>query len=160
LIPKSLLLRLLVPAALVLTGTLGYRLIEGWSYFDSLYMTVTTLSTVGFSEMHGLSSTGRAFTIFLILGGVFTLFYVASDLIRFIVGGELHDFWGRQHMEQQLAGLHRHVIVCGYGRVGRLVNPEPETLLEAGDILVAIGSQEQLTRLETLTNPPAGEAVP
>lgn len=120
-IPKSLLLRLLIPLGLVLTGTLGYRIIEGWSYFDALYMTVTTISTVGFSEMHGLSTAGRVFTIFLIFGGVFTMFYVASDLIRFVVGGELRDVWGRQHMESQLAELRRHVIVCGYGRVGRLV---------------------------------------
>jgi len=121
LIPKPLLLKFLFPVALVGVGTLGYMLIEGWSAFDSLYMTVITLSTIGYSETHPLDMPGRLFTILLILGGVFTLFYAAMELIRFVVTGELRDILGRQQMEHQLAGLHHHVIICGYGRVGRLV---------------------------------------
>jgi voltage-gated potassium channel len=120
-IPRSPLLKILFPIALVLIGTVGYWLIEGWSLFDGLYMTVITLSTIGYGETHPLHPGGRVFTILLILGGVFTFAYVISDFVRSVVTGELRAFWSRQQMEQQLRQLHNHIIVCGYGRVGRLV---------------------------------------
>lgn len=117
-------LALLVPVLLILVGTAGYRLIEGWNYFDALYMTVITLTTVGFNEVHPLSPRGQVFTMFLALGGIFTLFYAASEIIRAVVSGELHDLLGRQRMERSLEKLHDHFIVCGFGRVGRMVCQE------------------------------------
>ncbi len=124
-LPRLLLLKILVPVGLVLVGTLGYWLIEtDYDLFDALYMTVITLSTIGYGETHQLSRAGRWFTIFLIVGGVFTFFYAVTDIIRTVVSGELRGFWGKQQMEHQLAHLKNHVIVCGYGRVGQLVCQE------------------------------------
>lgn len=115
-------LLVIVPLCLVLAGTLGYWLIEPeYTLFDSVYMTITTLTTVGYGEVHPLSATGRWFTMALLLGGVFTLFYTATEMIRIIVSGEMGRALGKQRMERNLAELHNHVIVCGYGRMGRLV---------------------------------------
>jgi voltage-gated potassium channel len=114
-----------VPILLVVTGTLGYYFLEpAYSLFDALYMTVITLSTIGYGEVNPLSTRGRVFTILLILGGVFTFFYAASEVIRAVVGGEVQDILGRRRMERSLAELQRHLIVCGYGRMGRLVCQE------------------------------------
>ncbi|HEY3121938.1 MAG TPA: potassium channel protein [Vicinamibacteria bacterium] len=117
-----------VPVLLVVAGTVGYHAIEGWPLFDALYMTVITVTTVGFREVHALSGAGQAFTMLLALGGVFTLFYAATAIIRAIVTGELGGGLGRQRMERQLAEMDRHVVVCGYGRMGRLVCAEFATL--------------------------------
>jgi voltage-gated potassium channel len=118
---NRLLLALMVPLLLVFAGTLGYTLIEGWSLFDSLYMTVITITTVGYLEVHEMSAAGRSFTMILLLGGVFTLFYTATEVIRAIVSGEVIAALGRRRMELSLAGMHDHLIVCGFGRMGRLV---------------------------------------
>ncbi|MSP60140.1 MAG: potassium channel protein [Myxococcales bacterium] len=122
--PVRFIAALTVPFGLIAFGTLGFHLVEGWSYFESLYMSVITLTTVGFSEVHPLSDTGRAFTMVLSLGGIFALFYAATELIRLIVTGELAAALGRQRMERSLAALKDHLIVCGYGRMGRFVCKE------------------------------------
>jgi voltage-gated potassium channel len=122
--PRRLWWLILLPNLVLLAGTLGYHFIEGWSYFDSLYMTVITLTTVGYKEVHDLSHGGQWFTIFLCLGGVFILFYTATEVIRAVITGEFRDILGRQQMERSLAQLHDHFIVCGYGRMGRLVCQE------------------------------------
>jgi voltage-gated potassium channel len=121
-LPRRFWLLILVPTVLVCVGTLGYKLLEPeYSLFDSLYMTVTTLTTVGYGEVHPLHAQGRVFTIMLLLGGVFAFFYTATELLRAVVNGELQDFLGRQRMERNLAALDRHLIVCGYGRMGRYI---------------------------------------
>ena len=84
-------------------------------------MTVMTVTTVGFGEVHRLSEGGRWFTIVLMLGGIFTLFYAAGAIIRIIVNGELQAAYGSQRMERSLAEIKDHLIVCGFGRMGRLV---------------------------------------
>jgi len=124
LFPRRFLLIVVIPILVISLGTLGYRLIEGWSLFDSLYMTITTLATVGFQEVHPLSTAGRSFTMVLILGGVFTMFYAAAEIIRSVVSGEVRDILGRRQMERSLAELDDHLIVCGFGRMGRLVCQE------------------------------------
>jgi voltage-gated potassium channel len=116
-------LLLLVPIFLLIVGTLGYHFIEDWPLFDSLYMTINTLTTLGFGD-GPLSLGGRTFTMLLALGGVFTLFYTVTELIRTVVSGEIRDIMGRQHMERSLAALHNHLIVCGFGRMGKLVCQE------------------------------------
>src|ERR1700736_2514120 len=84
--------------ALLLTGTAGYMLIEGWSLLDAVYMTVTTLSTVGFGEIHPLHTAGRIFTIIYILIGVATTFYILSAVVVFVVEGQLGKSMGRRRM--------------------------------------------------------------
>src|SRR5262249_22516748 len=87
-------------------------------------MTVITLTTVGYEEVHPLSTTGRGFTILLLLGGVFTFFFTATEIVRAVVGGEVQEALGRQRMERNLSGMKDHVIVCGYGRMGRFICKE------------------------------------
>jgi voltage-gated potassium channel len=122
-LPRRVFLLVLVPSLLVVAGTVGYYALEpAYSLFDALYMTIITLTTVGYEELHHpLSTRGRAFTIFLLLGGVFTLFYTATELLRIVVSGEVQQLLGRQRMERSLAALNNHLIVCGFGRMGRFV---------------------------------------
>jgi voltage-gated potassium channel len=115
---------LVFPALLILAGTLGYHFIEGQPVFDSLYFTVITLTTVGYGDIVPVTRAGRAFTIFLALGGIFTLFYVVSESIRLVITGEVQKVLGRRRMEQNLSAMKNHLIVCGYGRMGRLVCKE------------------------------------
>jgi len=114
--------KLLVPVALVLVGTVGYQIVDPrYSPLDALYMTVITLATIGYGEVHPLTDGGKVFTIFLILGGVFVFFYAFTELIRTVVSGELQQFLGKRRMERNLAALANHFIICGYGRMGRQV---------------------------------------
>lgn len=121
LLPFRLVLALSVPVVLLGIGTTGYQMIEGWPWFDALYMTVITLTTVGYGETHPLSPQGQAFTMVLLLFGVFSLFYFATEFIRAAVSGEIRGTVEKHLMERQLAELRNHLIVCGFGRMGRLV---------------------------------------
>jgi voltage-gated potassium channel len=157
--PRRVFLRaLLVPVVLLGLGTAGYALVEGWGPFDALYMTVITLTTVGFAEVHVLSTAGRAFTMALLLAGVFTLFYAASAIIQAIVSGEVRGEIGRQRMERRLAGLSNHVVVCGFGRMGRLVCQEFSAL---GLPFVVVDRDEAALRDFTLPHgiPLVGDAT-
>jgi voltage-gated potassium channel len=144
-LPRRTRRMLLVPAAIVLVGTVAYPLIEGekWGLFDGLYMTVITLTTLGYGEIpEPLSKPGRVFTMVLALGGIFTLFYFASDIVRSIVTGELHDLLGKERMDDQLKHLEGHTIVCGFGRMGKIVCDELERLKQSFvviDTATAIG---------------------
>ena len=125
---REFLLTLAVPVLLMIAGTAGYALLEGWSLLDCLYMTVITITTVGFMEVHPLSPAGRLFTSMLALGGVFTLLYAATAVIRAVVSGEIGGTLGRQRMDRKLAEMTGHAIICGYGRMGRLVCSEFSSL--------------------------------
>src|SRR5688500_16309785 len=94
---------ILVPIVLLIAGTVGYQVLEGWSLQDALYMTVITLTTVGYMEVHPLTPTGRAFTMFLLMGGVFTLLYAATTVIAGLVSGEIGGKLEKQRMERKLA---------------------------------------------------------
>jgi voltage-gated potassium channel len=121
---RILIAPLIVLVMLLVGGTLGYRMVGGWAWLDALYMTVITITTVGFHEVHPLGPTGRMFTMALALGGVFTAFYAAGAFIRAVVTGEIRTVFGRQRMESQLAQLSNHMVVCGFGRMGQLVCEE------------------------------------
>jgi voltage-gated potassium channel len=124
-LPRRYLLLVLVPTFLVTAGTLGYYTLEkDYTLFDGLYMTVITMTTVGYEEVHPLSPRGRWFTIFLLLGGLFAFFYTVTELVRAVVGGEVQGLLGRRRMERNLAALRQHLIVCGYGRMGRFICQE------------------------------------
>jgi voltage-gated potassium channel len=120
---RTVIVLLLLPILFLTIGTLGYRLIEGppWTWLDALYMSAITLTTVGYLEVHPLSPAGRVFTIVLCMTGVFTLFFTAGKFIRAVISGEFRKAIGRQLMERNLAALRSHTIVCGLGRMGRLV---------------------------------------
>ncbi len=121
-LPRRFWVLVTMPTSLLGIGTFGYHLIEeDYSLFDGFYMTIITLSTIGYGETKPLDDRGRAFTIFLILGGVFTFAYSASEIIRSIVSGELASYLEKQKMERALSHLHDHIIVCGYGRMGHHV---------------------------------------
>jgi voltage-gated potassium channel len=108
----------------LVTGTAGYMIIEGWSVMDALFMTVTSITTVGYREVHELSFAGQIFTMILLLGGVGTVFYVLTLMVAGVVEGGLFVRWERRRHARMLDDLRDHFIVCGYGRVGRLVIEE------------------------------------
>jgi voltage-gated potassium channel len=107
--------------SVVVVGTVGYMLIEGWGFLDALYMTVTTIATVGFAEVHPLSTGGMVFTVALILGGVGTILYGLGAMVEFVVKGELSGVFRRRAVKKQVDKLEDHYIICGYGRVGESV---------------------------------------
>jgi voltage-gated potassium channel len=109
---------------LVLAGTVGYVTIEGWPFLDALYMTVTTISTVGFMEVHALSRTGRLFTMLLIVSGVTVLFYTVGKIAQVMFEGQFQRFFGRMKVEKQIESMRDHYIICGFGRIGSLICKE------------------------------------
>jgi len=102
-------------------GIIGYMIIEGWSFLDALYMTVVTLSTVGYEEVHSLTTAGRIFSILLIIGGVGVMLYTLTTIVRYLIEGGFTNILGRRRMKEKLSKLKGHVILCGYGKVGREV---------------------------------------
>jgi voltage-gated potassium channel len=120
---RRLRIALLVLAGIMIVGTIGY-LILGFPLLDAVYQAVTTLTTVGFREVHPLSDAGKIFTIVLILFGVGTALYALGVLIQTLVEGDLRGVFGRKRMDRKIADLHDHVIVCGWGRVGRAIAKE------------------------------------
>jgi voltage-gated potassium channel len=110
--------------AILAGGTVGYMLIEGWNALDAFYMTVTTVATVGFGEVHPLSARGRMFTVALIFSGVGTAFYTATLVATIIVEGGLHRRLEQRRAARMLEHIKDHFIVCGYGRIGSIIAAE------------------------------------
>jgi len=120
--PKQRIIFLIILiSGVILLGTIGYSVVEGWDLFDSLYMTVTTLTTVGYQEVHGLSHRGRIFTIVLILTGVGTMLYSLSVGAKLLLEGELKEIFGRRKLSKKIEKLENHYIICGYGRMGKII---------------------------------------
>ena len=107
--------------SIIAIGTFGYSMVEGWSLFDSLYMTVITLATVGFKEVQPLSSHGKLFTIILIISGTGMIAYTLSSLFQFTMEGQLRKILGRKKLESRISKLREHYIICGFGRIGHLI---------------------------------------
>jgi voltage-gated potassium channel len=116
-------LGLAVLVAVMAAGTGGYVAL-GFTLLDALYQTVTTVTTVGFREVQPLTSAGKAFTIILILVGVGTALYTLTVFIETLIEGQLRGVFGRQRMERRIHGMSGHVIICGWGRVGRVIARE------------------------------------
>jgi len=131
-------------------GTAGYMSIEGWNFLDSLYMTIITLTTVGFREIHDLSFNGKVFTIVLIIGGVGTVLYALSTGAKFVLEGELQEIFGRKRLEKKLKDLEGHYIVCGYGRMGKIIAKELKhenltfVVIEKNDVVMDPDEKEEI----------------
>ncbi|MBT4484868.1 MAG: potassium channel protein [Candidatus Latescibacteria bacterium] len=105
-------------------GVIGYMVVEGWNFFDSLYQTVITISTVGFTEIHTISQPGRIITIFLILLAISLLTYFFSQFVTIMVEGRLNKLLRGRKMEKKISRLKDHFIICGYGKMGNQITFE------------------------------------
>jgi len=105
----------------IFLGSLGYVWIEDWSYFDALWMTVITLTTVGYSEVRPLTQAGRVYSMFLMLAGIGIMFYIITGLAKLIVEGEIRRALGKRKLQRTIKKLHDHYIICGYGRIGEII---------------------------------------
>lgn len=133
---------------ILLVGTLGYVRIEGWSWDDALYMTVITLTAVGYDEVHPLSVPGRAFTSLILFGGITGLGLWFAFLTSFIVELDLTNVFRRRRTLKEIKKMKNHVIVCGAGRTGRQV---AEELLMAGEAFVVVERDpEKVKELQSL----------
>jgi voltage-gated potassium channel len=134
--------------ALLLIGSLGFVWLEGWNFFDALYMTVTTLTTVGYGEIHPLDRAGRIYNIVLILSGMGVMLYVVGSLARVVIEGEIQAALGRRKLLKDIKKLKNHYIICGFGRIGEII---ARHLTNRGLALVIIEkAPETIDRLEEL----------
>jgi voltage-gated potassium channel len=133
----------------MLVGVIGYMSIENWSFLDALYMTVITTSTVGFSEVNGLSPDGKYFTILLILSSFGTVAFAISSLTNSVIGGEYKKYLKDLKLYNKLARMENHVIVSGFGRVGKQVVQD----LLACDISVVIIDNNEISDENLKNNP-------
>ncbi|MHC4139743.1 MAG: potassium channel family protein [Planctomycetota bacterium] len=136
----------------IAAGTAGYKLLGGpeWSLLDSIYMTVITLTTVGFEEIQDMSDNpyARILTIFIILFGMGSLLFVVSTVTGFIVEGELTNVFGRKKMLKEISSLKNHFIVCGIGNIGRTVTKELQQTKR--DFVVVDTASEKLEKLSAM----------
>lgn len=138
---RSIWTALILLTMVMASGTIAYRVVEGWGLLDSFYMTVITLSTVGFGEVRTLSPTGRVITIAVILSGLVSVSLLVGSLTRILLEGELRRIMGRRRVEREVGRLRDHWVVCGYGRVGRVVVQE---LAGEGVSLVVIDDDDKV----------------
>ena len=136
-------------ALVVSMGTAGYMILEKWNFLDSLYMTIITISTVGFSEIHPLNTDGRILTMAVLISGLGVLGYVVGTLTRSFVEGQLLGFMGRKKLEREIQKLKGHYVICGYGRVGQIIceeikktRPTPIVVIDKGDHVAAKVEEE------------------
>ncbi len=132
---KRLLTVLISLVAITLAGSCGYMLIDGWNFFDSLYMTIITIASVGYGEVRPLTENGRIFTMLLILIGSGTLIYCFSICTAIIVEGELTDALRRRKMKNEISRLKNHFVVCGISATGHYIIDE---LLKTGRKFVVV----------------------
>ena len=124
----------LIMCLIFLAGLFLFMEVEGWSFFESFYMMVITLSTVGFGEVHPLSSTARFYTSIIILCGVSTFAFMVGSFSQMLVDGHLHKLLWRRKVQRRIDKLDNHYIVCGYGRIGGVV--VQELLKVSSDVVV------------------------
>ncbi len=137
----GILLGLFLVVFLLVFATVGFAQIEGWSWFDSFYMAVITISTVGFSEVSELSRWGRVFTTFVIISALLLAAYTSAKVGQMILEGELLGIIGKRRMKRELKKLQNHFVICGFGRLGR---PVAEGLSESGHKVVVLDMSSEL----------------
>lgn len=121
---RNVLRGLMMLALVLIIGTFGYGFLEGWPFFDALYMTVITITTVGYGEVRPVSEAGRVFTIAVIFMGMGIMAYVLGLVAQAIVEFQLGTILGRRRLDQKIRSQRNHYIVCGYGRIGRIIAQE------------------------------------
>lgn len=126
---------LLAVFALTVAGTVGYRVIEQFSWLDSVYMTLMVLTTVGFGEVQELSTAGKVFTSLLMIFGIGTMLYLLSTIAEISFTSIADPYRARKRREKHVEKLKEHTIVCGFGQVGEAVSAE---LHAAGQVFVVI----------------------
>ncbi len=148
--------RRLVPALILLlliaaVGVSGYMLIERWDFLDSIYMVVITLFTIGYEEVHPLTSAGMIFTMLIVVGGVGTAVYAVGRAVEIAVEGEMSGYQKRKRMDKKIRQMTNHYVVCGYGRVGHQV----AKVFTSSEIpyVVIDAKQDTITELEPLEVP-------
>lgn len=109
---KHLITSVLLTLLILSLGTAGYMIIEGWGIFDAVYMTVITISTVGYGEVHEISRIGQLFTVFLVFTGVGFCIYVAGSVVQFMVEGQIRIILGRRRLDKKIDRLKNHYIIC------------------------------------------------
>jgi len=125
-------------------GVIGYMVIEGWNFRDSLFMTVITITTVGYGEVHELTAAGEMFTIVLLIFGVGIILYLLGTTAKLLLEGELEDLIGRKRLEKKINELRGHYIICGFGRMGKTIAKE----LSSRGIDILIIEQNSVPNLE------------
>lgn len=138
---KELYLTVFLLSGILIAGTTGYMLIEDFTLIEAIYMTIITVSTVGFGEIHTLTDSGRVFTAIMILFSFGIFAFAASSITRYIVTGQLKDYFKNYKVDALLDTIKGHVIVCGYGRNG---SQAIETLLAYNKKIVIIESDDTI----------------
>ncbi len=133
-----------------LIGTAGFHFIEHWSWFDGFYMVLTTLTTIGYGEVHPLSPVGRYFNVAIILFGVALVFLILGALGQALLEFEFNNFFGRRKMEREIGRLQAHYIICGAGRVGRAVARQLE--IKPAPFIILENNEAKAERLRAETN--------
>lgn len=143
---RKLVIAVLILFVISMIGTAGYFVIEGWDFATSLYMTVITLSTVGYGDVYPETAEGRVFTMILILFGVGTMFYTVVLLAETMVESRLRILLGRGKLEKIIGKMQNHYIICGCGRIGHLICRE--LTAEKVDFVVIDNVPEVIQRIE------------
>ena len=143
---KRLFLSILFVVVICILGASGYMVLEGWNAFDATYMTVMTLATVGYGEVHELDQIGKLYTILLIVSGVGFFLYVIGSVVQFMVEGQIMALLGRKRLDRQIEHLKNHYIVCGYGRIGKVLCKSLER--KPIDLVVIDNDPEVLAAME------------
>lgn len=139
--PREIKIAAIILVSIFSIGTLGYMLIEDWGFLDALFMTVISLTTVGYQEVKTLTTAGRIFTIFLLLSGAGVLVYSVSMLLSFMLEGELGSLMRRRKMEKQIGSLKDHYIICAGDEIGEYVIEE---FIETEQPFVLVTSEKNL----------------
>ena len=143
---RHLIVSLLLSILIIVFGAIGYVVVEHWNFLDAVYMTIITISSVGYGEVHEVGTIGRLFTMILVFLGVIFSAYFAGAVVQFMIEDRIRLILGRRRLDRKINRLRNHYIVCGYGRIGRVLcnNLRRKPL----DLVVIENNQELVQAME------------